>query len=41
ILSPGAFDAIIIDDDLSVVNGRQLLRKLKQFSQASLHSLAV
>jgi signal transduction histidine kinase/CheY-like chemotaxis protein/PAS domain-containing protein len=41
ILSPGAFDAIIIDDDLSVVNGRQLLRKLKQFSEASLHSLTV
>jgi signal transduction histidine kinase/DNA-binding response OmpR family regulator len=41
ILSPGAFDAIIIDDDLSVVNGRQLLRKLKQFSEASLHSLVV
>ena len=41
ILSPGAFDAIIIDDDLSVVNGRQVLRKLKQFSEASLFSLIV
>jgi len=41
ILSPGAFDAVIIDDDLSVVNGRQFLRKLKQFSEASLHSLLV
>lgn len=41
ILSPGAFDVIVIDDDLNVVNGRQLLRKLKQFSEASLRSLAV
>ena len=41
ILSPGAFDAIVIDDDLDVVNGRQLLRKLKQLSGASLASLVV